>query len=341
MGKLQYYMNPDELTLSYSILQDLYSCPRKFELSHIIKVFEKDEFEGFNGAGNIDFAFGHCVAAGIQEWFLSKDINKILMAMFIAWDVDLDAEKTRSKKSFSMAFLAVEKFMVMAEEELEDYELAYFSNKDGNTVPAIELTFKLNLDRFGVNYSGHIDLVLRHKYDNHIVVVELKTTSSVEPAEENYYNSSQALGYSMAVDSVAKNCTIPDTKYGYDIIYPVYSTASQKWVLFNFHKSVEDRLNFIQDVLLAIEEINRYKELQYFPKRGKSCFDFFRRCVHFDICGLSNENLTRNKENNQFSHIEEDSISFIFTMEEIMEQQKTLSNVSYVTNNKFDAGMPL
>lgn len=341
MAKLAYYQNPNELTLSYSILQSLYTCPRQFELSYIIKVHEKDEFEAFNGAGNVDFAFGHCVAAGVQAYFSGKSYEQCLWEMFLAWDIDLDAEKPRAKKSFSMAVLAYEKFIDSMGPEFEDFELAHFVDRKGEIKSAVELTFKLNLDRFNANYSGHIDLVLRHKYENYLVVVELKTTSSVEPAEENYANSSQALGYSMAADSIAKNCTIPGTKYGYDIFYPVYSTASQKWVNFSFHKSVEDRLNFIQDILLAIEEIDRYKELTYFPKRGKSCFDFFRRCQHFDICGLSNENLTRNKTLNQFSQLEENHISFIFTMEEIMEQQRALTNVSYVNTSKFDAGMPL
>ena len=340
MAKLAYHQS-DNLLLSYSVLQELYTCPRKFELNNIIKVHSAEDFDGFNGKGNINFAYGHCVAAGVQSFFLGKTEEECIWDMFIAWDVDLDAEHVRAKKSFSTAVLAYHKFVEMAKTEFEDYELAYFISKNGNAVPAVELTFLLNLDKLSANMQGHIDLVLRHKYENYLVVVELKTSSSIDPAEESYANSSQALGYSMAVDSIAKNSVVPDTKYGYDIFYPVYSTASQKWVLFRFHKSIEDRLNFIQDIVLAITEIDRYKELQYFPKRGKSCFDFFRRCEHYDICGLSNENLTRNKDTNQFAHLDEENISFIFSFQEILEQQKLLKNASFVTASKFDAGMPI
>jgi hypothetical protein len=339
MAKLSYNQSED-LTLSYSILGQFHDCPRKFQLAHIIKVYEKDEFREFGG-GNINFAFGHCVAAGIQAKFAGCTEEDIMWEMFLAWDMDLLADNSRAKKSFPLAVLAYQKFFEQLGDDFEDYELAFFRNKDGEEVPAVELTFKLNLERFKANFQGHIDIVLRHKYENYLLVVELKTSSSLEPDEASYSNSSQALGYSLAVDKIAENCTIPGTRYGYDIFYPVYSSSAGKWTLMRFHKDVTDRLNFVQDILLDVEEINKYREMDYFPKRGNSCFNFFKRCEHYDICGLSNENLTRNKELNQFDHLPEENISFVFSFNEIMEMQKKLSGESFVTASKFEVGLPL
>lgn len=339
MAKLAYNQSAD-LTLSYSILQKFHDCPRAFELSHIIKVHEKDEFREFGG-GNINFAFGHTVAAGIQSRFAGKTDQEIMWDMFLSWDMDLLAENSRAKKSFPEAVLAYQRFFEQLGDDFEDYELAYFVNKEGKEVPAVELTFKLNLENFHANYQGHIDIVLRHKYEDYLLVVELKTSSSLTPDEASYSNSSQALGYSMAVDKIAELCTVPNTKYGYDIFYPVYSSSAGKWTLMRFHKDVTDRLNFIQDVILDVEEINKYKGMGHFPKRGGSCFNFFKRCEHYDICGLSNENLNRNKELHQFDHIEEEELSFVFTFREIMEQQKKFRGESFVTASKFDTAIPL
>ena len=330
MAKLAYNQSSDQ-TLSYSILQELHACPRKFELNHILKVKE----EQIGGNTNVDFAFGHAVAAGCQEYLSSGNENLSVLAILQAWDVDYEAVKPKAKKSFYEAIFAFEKFKEFKETYLGDFELAYFIDKEGKKVPAIELTFKINLSP-GYNYQGHVDAVLRHKLESYLVVVELKTTSSLAPDEANYSNSSQALGYSIALNEIAKSC-LGEGISGYDVIYPVYSSSAREWTYMPFHKNIDQRLDFINDLLFDINTLKMYKEENYYPKRGSSCMDFFRRCEHYDICNLSNKNLSNNKVLNQFDHIEEEDISFVFSLRDVLEQQRVTKNTqSMLSSSKYD-----
>lgn len=305
----------DPNLLSYSTLQELQGCPRKFELNKLLahKQIEVDDEP-------VDFAFGHAVAAGVQDYLLNGDRAKALLACFMNWKAPYLDEKEKKRKSIYYAAFAVEKFIYEKEMLLKDWELLTF-----NDIPAIELSFLIELPA-QKKYRGDIDAVLCHKITKKIMVLEIKTTGFSNVDEAIYKNSAQAVGYGVVLDQIAPNST------SYDVLYLVYQCGSMAWITMPFVKTRVQKALWIKDVLSDVQVLQMYERQAHFPKRGQHCFSFFKRCAHYDYCGSSNEALglgvgkqaeVREQELRRFSlpHYQ-----FKFTLSQILSTQMSLTD---------------
>lgn len=266
--------------LSHSNRKTLHGCGRRFELDKITAK-EADE-TGNNYEDNVDFAFGHAVAAGVQYALLGATRDYCLLATFLAWDAEFDAE--RKKKTIWSAIDAVDKFIACKDVLFRDWELAYFT-ADGEPIPAIELSAMLDVEN-GYKLILHIDIVMKHKLDGRYMIVELKTTGFNNLHEAMYGNSEQALSYSIILDKIAHDL---DAVASYTVLYLVYKVNVREWQPLPFVKNRLDRLAWIQDLQLDGITIDTYRNMGYFPKHGEYCYNFFRPCDYWGICGMSND----------------------------------------------------
>jgi hypothetical protein len=72
----------------------------------------------------------------------------------------------------------------------------------------------------------------------------------------------------------------------YDVLYTIYSSTKQEWVQFSFIKGSHKKAEWIQDQLLMHQHKDDYATSKFFPKRGKSCYAFMRRCEFYETCDL-------------------------------------------------------
>ena len=260
---------------SYSQLQQLHACPRKYQLSMMKALLGEREIEQ---TVNVDFTFGHAVGAGVQSYLLDGDLVKASFNALMAWRAPFTERVTRKRKSLWEAVIAIEKFALWWKDTgMEaDWEVA----KLPSGKPAIELSFSLHgADGDHFKHYGHIDLVLKRRDANSYAVLELKTTG-IGADEAMYANSNQATGYSLMLESVWKG--IPD----YTVLYSVYSTSKDEWVLMPFDKTMTQRAEWIKDLMLDHSAIKTYQEIGFYPKRGESCYSFMRRCEYFGECNM-------------------------------------------------------
>lgn len=275
-GKIDYRIRQ----LSYSSLLSLHSCPRKFELYKRRTTHKLEEFL----KSTVTFAFGHVVGEAVQNVLQGLPEQEVIWKMFLGWKLDLMAESPdpKDKKSFWLAVIAVQKFIAMRKAGfLNDYDLVYV---DG--IPACELSFCVTLPD-GFRLRGFVDAVLRHKTSGKVVVLECKTTKSATLNPATYKNSSQAIGYSVVLDNL-----FPDLN-SYEVLYLVYQTNGMEWNVLPFTKLYSQRAEWIQDLLLDVEFIKMCEEREFYPKRGESCYSFFRECEYINSCGLSTQFLTK------------------------------------------------
>ena len=256
--------------LSYSGLLTLDACPRKFYLDKSNPM----EQEQITFDQSVTFAFGSVVGIGIQEYMREDNLSAAIFAMFLAWEPDLFADDPKRKKSFWEAVFAVEKFAAIRSDLFADYELATFNGK-----PAIELSFRIALPD-GSMYRGFVDLVLRHRYTGKVVVLELKTTSAKVTDAAMYKNSFQGIGYSVVLDRIA-----PDLSQ-YIVYYLVYNTNNYEYLPLPFPKSLAERAEWLTTLWLRTQEIAGYMTAGCWPKRGQSCYNFFRECYHYSSCNI-------------------------------------------------------
>lgn len=282
---------------SYSQRQLLHACPRKYQLA-MYRAQQAAETLTIN----LDFAFGHAVGAGAQNYLLTGDVTAAQFNSTLAWSAGLEDRKDRSKKSLWEAMIAVEKFAEW--DALQDWEL--YKLKLGK--PAIELAFSLHARNNFKDY-GHIDVVLQNKSTKQLAVLELKTTER-EPEEAMYANSSQALGYSLMLKAMEPQLTY------YSVLYAVYSSALREWFLLPFDKSILTQAEWIKDLLLDHSALQTYEQIKFYPKRGESCFDFRRRCEFFGEC-----NLVPDTELPELAQEEEaEEVDWIIDIEQIIQE---------------------
>lgn len=300
--------------LSYSRLLTAHLCPRKFQLENIFGLGMRTE--------SVTFSYGHAVAAGVQSLVVHPDnLNLALVSTLAAWGVGIHEEELSDKKSLWYAIKMVQKFHSLishpATNFLRNYEVAYFPDNTGRLIPAVELTFCIECHSDYV-YEGHIDLVLKEREANKYLVLELKTTKFVNINEASYKNSAQALGYSLALDSIARDM---DAEGSYAVMYLVAKSTAQEYEPFVFNKTRAQRAQFINELLLDIEILEMYREVNIYPTRGESCFNFFRPCEYFNKCHLSDNVLMALKQETDTPFAELPRYNFVYQLDEIMKHQ--------------------
>lgn len=258
---------------SYSQLEEFYRCPRKFQ-----KRKEQAATGGSRDFSNIDFAFGHAVGAGVQNYLITEDINTALFNAVMAWNIDFFMEAPKKRKSLWNAMIAVEKFAFQARTDLlDEWELLYLPSGK----PAIETSFSLHCGS-GFKHYLHMDVALKNRRSKKIAVVDVKTTGFGEPEEALYANSSQALSYSICLEHALQT-----ELASYEVFYLVYSSPERTWQLLPFAKSGLEQAEYIKDLLLTQNTIRTYNEMRFYPKRGQACYDFRRRCEYFGECNIT------------------------------------------------------
>lgn len=310
---------------SYSKLGLLHTCPRKYELeeyeanSPVAIAVDDADVRG----PNLDFVFGHSVGAGIQTYAATRSLVAAQFAAFLAWKAPWDAEAVDSRgnlkfKSLHWAELAVEKFGFFYQQQLADFEVVRLPN--GN--PATELSFAIDFQN-GFWHFGHIDTVLINRVTGKLAVWEGKTTGFESVDEAIYANSNQALGYSVVVDAIAAQLGVTATDY--EVLYVVYSSKTRDFQLMPFGKTRAQRAEWLQDMLLQHSNISTYRKLNFFPKRGESCYSYsFRsRCKWFGNCTMSNASLFPGVELRKLTDVSEvENVDFVFTLDELLAAQR-------------------
>jgi len=301
---------------SYSMQQLLHTCPRLFQLQKLEAAMHQESIGDYLEEDNVDFAFGHAVGAGVATFDETRDLEKAIWAAFLAWDIDLFAEKERNpgrpapNKSFHHAIWALKVYQTFFYEEtdLADYK-----------VVRNEATIAVDFEN-GHFYVGHIDTLLQKEVTGLYKVKENKTTvySTVQPAL--YSNSDQALSYALVIDALGAA--------EYEVLYTVYSTSEMRWMAFEFSKDSLQKAEWLQDQTFTHSNIDLYEDKNFFPKRGSSCIQFGKTCKFYESCDYDSERVYGRKYSDlrrlqSFDELELiEHIDYKFTWSEIINRQK-------------------
>lgn len=295
---------------SHSQMEGLHSCPRKMLMKKLVAAgIEEDPTFS---SENLHFVFGHAVGAGVQSLWLHNNLEVAAWNCFMGWKAPLDARLDKKRKSSWEALIGVEKFVEIKEALSDEWELMYVTNQRGEYKAGIEINFKIDCHNGYVHY-GHIDVLLRNKLNGSIAVLELKTTGLTAPEEALYANSGQAVGYSLVLDAIFPGLS------SYEVYYCAYSASSREWAVMPFAKSVQQRAEYIKDLLLDHAMMDKYAELQFWPKRGESCFNYSRRCEFFGSCNTYPEPVQLLRLDPK---LEAEPVDFAIDLQQVIDAQK-------------------
>lgn len=267
-------IDPRIKQLSYSALLTLHSCPRKFQLE---RLKYKGELSN-DPLKQLTFTFGSAVGDGAQKLFAGVPLPNVMLDVLAHWKGDIFEEDKKRKKSFMLAFQALEQLDAMLKAGfLDDWEVLEYDSK-----PALELSYRITL-RDGFKLRGFVDAVLRHKTTGEVRILEIKTDSARELNPLKYKNSSQGVGYAVVLDTVAPGVS------SYEVLYLVYGTSSGIWQPMPFAKTSLQRAFWLQDISYDVQNIETYEANGYYPMRGESCTKFGSDCPYSQTCVLDPE----------------------------------------------------
>lgn len=303
---------------SHSTSEKKNGCQRFFQLYKLEQNQIIDTGDIETVSSNVDFAFGRAVETGVQSTLLGHTKEKVFFDMLMAWDMKLLHPHPKGyHKMFVDAVLAIDQFRYIKEKLMEGWEIAMFRGK-----PAIELSLCLDLEN-GYYYVGHADIILYHPIFKKYRVLEIKTTGFKTIDEAMYKNSGQATGYSIFVDQIANDQEAAST---FELKYLIYGVHLGYWIDYEFTKSRSNRADWLNTLLIDLREIDTYRKLNFFPKRGTECFNWNRRCQYYDRCDLDAKSFNGTGE---FAIIADEDIAkhefdFKFKFSEILATQKEL-----------------
>ena len=275
--RLGYIRQQGVISLSFSRVQTLYSCPRKF----LLRELKQRQPE----APSVHLAYGSAFGAGLAELFRTQDVARACVVALSHWDYDGWESKFVRNKSFWECCHTLALFQKNLMPRFnEDWELAYFNGK-----PAVELIFYIRVSET-YDYQGHIDIILRHKETGQLAVVECKTASSPQTTAK-WENSEQALGYYFVMRSLQEQQGVevaPETIY--------ITSEVGKWAdpevdwgfkIFRFEQSEYSEHEFSGGLYAAMHMLDFFIEHDFFPKRGSACSAYGRTCEYFGTCDFA------------------------------------------------------
>lgn len=277
--KLRYVLEQGGTVLSFSRLNTLHTCARKFQLAELLNLKQ------FTPSAHT--AFGHAFAAGAQEYLAARsrgmcteDARALAFVCAVAaWDMEnLWARDKGGSKCIERALLGVDRFIATeAEQLLEHYEVAQFADRQ-----AVELFFFLRLPN-GYSFQGHIDLVLRNRETGELVVLEIKTEGGAFNIAK-WSNSAQALGYNCILNA---HGMITGAQAAYHVLYLHFDTVNLDFTLAPFSKPLSVSSEWLTSLLLEVQMLELYKEYGVYPKDGNACFEWKRNCEFYGTCDLT------------------------------------------------------
>lgn len=268
--------------LRYSTLETLYTCERKFQLDNLLMGSDRRE-------ESEHLSFGTAFGVGIAHYLIYQDRDEALFAAWLAYWPQIESDKKNEEIMLSAMMNAFSK----CDDLLEDYEVLSYNGK-----PAAELTFRLDIDE-DYYFTGAIDIVLKHRYTGVHYIVDVKTTGlAMEDVSPLYGNSSQTLGYSIALDAMTGEAL---TSYGvmYFVAQLGRTKGQSKIHVLTFEKTILDRLNWFLTLAMDCKRLKEMEEYGVYPKRGGSCLHYMRPCKYWGTCGLHSLDIKKEPEKDE------------------------------------------
>lgn len=283
------------IRLSYSTLELVNTCERKFQLEKLLtNGAERDQASWLVGGS----AFGHAVA----HYMINQDREQAIFEAWLKYFPRLEDEKRTQAKYLNLCDRSFDKL----DDILADWEIVEFNGK-----PAAELSFRININET-FYFVGYVDCIIRNKWTGQYMVKEVKHTSSaLLDLAPLYRNSGQALGYSIILDKI-----VGEAQSDYGVGYFVGQMGKEYNPNFHwlpFDKTLLDRLNWFVTLKMDVMRIEQMIELNVFPKRGSACLNYNRPCKHFQTCDLHSLDMPKAEE------VDEIEYDFVYELDDLVQ----------------------
>lgn len=281
-------MQLDHLRLSYSSIATFRSCARKLEFKKFYPLTARDE--------SVDTGVGHALHAGYQNYLIHRDRDQAIFAMMLDYPIHLNSNPTHVK-SVEACYPTLNAMMDTG--AFTEYEIATVKCLDGETRPAIEVPFQIDLTGFNlanndftdtpipVIYVGFIDAILYDKIRDEYIVIDIKSTRwHLNDMTAVYHFDEQCIPYAIVLERILghalNSLTVKYMSVFVDITKP-------KVTSYEFIKNKTDVEDWARGLLVDLQTIKMYYNMQWFKRNSNGCVAFNRVCQFFEVCNLRDQ----------------------------------------------------
>lgn len=264
--------------VSHSSQQTESSCARKFEFS---KLYPRNRRYEDAYAADV----GSALHAGLQHWLIHNDEDEAVWAFMKAFPYRLEYSEKNNYRSLEASLATLEE--MMDHPILDEYELATIE-VDGEKRPAVEVPFEIRFpdlvlpDGRVLAYTGYADLVMRHKMTDRYRSIDIKTNrSTVKDKDPRYRFDAQQDPYGLVVEHMQGE-SIEEFDVGYLDCYIDLLEPSVE--MYEYPKTREHMEDWLLNIVLFFQKIQKYMELNHFPRTSGGCLAWNRPCPFFQIC---------------------------------------------------------
>lgn len=267
-----------ELRLSHSSRQLFRTCERKFEFRKMIESNMRDDSQAASA--------GKALHAAYQDYLVNKNKNSAVFTLMREYPTVFD-NNPMNDRSLEACYGTLHALFVYADSNRYEIVEVEF---EGKLRPCIEVPFQFNVLNYSISdevnipavYIGYMDIILYDRLTDQYIVVDLKThRRTTEDMTSIYQFDDQCIPYAIALErALGKPINQLSVQYlsAYiDIISPTIKP-------YTFEKTQADIQDWAQGFASDLMLMKQFYSLEWFPRKGRSCFDFQKTCGYFDYC---------------------------------------------------------
>lgn len=271
------------LRVSYSSLNVFEGCKRKFELQKLYPQKE-NKFEMF--AADVGIAIHH----GYQEYLINADRDQAVWKLLLKYPYDSEFMQDKDDRSAEAALSTLEEMFDSV--DMAEWELAKIKRPDGEEVPAVEVPFELRFkgitlpDGRGIAFTGFLDALMFNRFNGLYRTLDIKTHRRyARDATAKYKFDSQQVPYGIIVEHLQGN-QIEE----FEVLYLdcFVDVAEPRVTLYEYRKDREDIQEWLMSKVLQFQNLQRYMELDFFPRVDNGCMSWNKPCYFLDVCESRN-----------------------------------------------------
>src|ERR1044072_4038001 len=295
----------DFLRVSYSSLNLFSTCPRKFEFSKLYPRRARD-YDTF--AADV----GKALHRGYQTYLVTRSEDAALWAMMEVYPYELEWNQDKDYPALQAATVLLQvmiesasmleyrvaqikrpltedeaaRLIVYPPEERNTNQLGY--DESGIVVPAIEVPFELRMngitlpDGRGIAITGFVDAFLVNVMTEAFRTIDIKTHRRfLRDATGKYKYDEQQVPYGIVLEHI-QGKQIDE----FEVLYlDCFVDLEEPRGELNSHQKDQDSIReWLINTVLKCQNIQRYMEMNYFPRCSNGCLNFNKPCFFLDIC---------------------------------------------------------
>lgn len=290
--------NDDYLRVSYSSLNLFSGCARKFEFT---KLYPRRARDYDNFAADV----GTSLHRGYQNYLEFQDDDRALWALLESYPYELAWDQEKDERSLEAAVITLEAMIASA--DMNAWEVAKIIKPAPTpenplataTVAAIEVPFELRLkgitlpDGRGIAITGFIDAILKNRHMDYFRTTDIKThrrwakdlgqKARMDTAKYKY--DTQQVPYGIVLEHIQG---LPVDRFEVMYLDTFIDVAEPQISLYPFWKDQQDVQEWLMNTVLKCQQIQRFMEMDYFPRTDGGCLSWQKPCYYMEPCQSRN-----------------------------------------------------